>query len=62
MGTTGSFEEMDRQAAENFGAAARAAGVQRIIYLGRLGEEPGLSAHLRSRHEVGDRLRRTECQ
>ncbi len=57
MGTTGSFEELDRQAAENFGVAARAAGVQRIIYLGGLGEQPGLSAHLRSRQEVGDRLR-----
>src|SRR6056297_314945 len=49
-----SFEEKDRRAAENFGRAARAAGVQRIIYLGGLGEEDGdLSPHLRSRHEVG---------
>jgi hypothetical protein len=41
-----------------FGAAARNAGVKRIIYLGGLGEaDPGLSAHLRSRHEVGERLR-----
>ncbi|HSH17526.1 MAG TPA: SDR family oxidoreductase, partial [Verrucomicrobiae bacterium] len=47
-----------RQAAENFAAAARAAGVQRIIYLGGLGEDkPDLSAHLRSRHEVGECLR-----
>ncbi len=58
MGATGSFEEQDRQAAENFGTAAHAAGVKRIIYLGGLGEEdPALSAHLRSRHEVGERLR-----
>jgi uncharacterized protein YbjT (DUF2867 family) len=58
MGATGSFEEQDRQAAENFGTAARAAGVKRIIYLGGLGEEDqALSAHLRSRHEVGERLR-----
>lgn len=58
MGATGSFEEQDRQAAENFGTAARAAGVKRIIYLGGLGEEDQeLSAHLRSRHEVGERLR-----
>jgi len=58
MGTTGDFEEQDRLAADNFGVAAQAAGVQRIIYLGGLGEdEPDLSAHLRSRHEVGERLR-----
>src|SRR5512132_763793 len=58
MGATGDFEKQDRLAAENFAAAARAAGVQRIIYLGGLGEdEPELSAHLRSRHEVGERLR-----
>jgi uncharacterized protein YbjT (DUF2867 family) len=58
MGATGDFETQDRLAADNFAAAARAAGVQRIIYLGGLGEdEPDLSAHLRSRHEVGERLR-----
>jgi uncharacterized protein YbjT (DUF2867 family) len=58
MGATGDFESQDRLAAENFATAARAAGVQRIIYLGGLGEdEPDLSAHLRSRHEVGERLR-----
>ncbi|MFZ2643747.1 MAG: SDR family oxidoreductase [Verrucomicrobiia bacterium] len=58
MGATGDFETQDRLAAENFAAAARAAGVRRIIYLGGLGEdEPDLSAHLRSRHEVGERLR-----
>jgi uncharacterized protein YbjT (DUF2867 family) len=58
MGATDDFEEQDRLAAENFARAARAAGVQRIIYLGGLGEdEPDLSAHLRSRHEVGERLR-----
>ncbi|HRY46719.1 MAG TPA: SDR family oxidoreductase [Candidatus Paceibacterota bacterium] len=58
MGATGDFERQDRLAADNFGAAAKAAGVERIVYLGGLGEDaPELSAHLRSRHEVGDRLR-----
>ncbi|NBR85845.1 MAG: SDR family oxidoreductase [Proteobacteria bacterium] len=58
MGATGDFEKQDRLAAENFATSARAAGVRRIIYLGGLGEdEPDLSAHLRSRHEVGERLR-----
>ena len=32
-------------------------GVRRIIYLGGLGREPGLSRHLRSRQEVGRILR-----
>ena len=58
MGATGDFEEQDRLAADNFAAAACDAGVQRIIYLGGLGEDTAdLSAHLRSRHEVGERLR-----
>ena len=58
MGSSGSFEAADRQAALNFGAAAQAAGVQRIIYLGGLGDDSvRLSAHLRSRQEVGQILR-----
>ena len=49
-----SFEERDRAAARNFGQAAKAARVSRIIYLSGLGDSRGhLSAHLRSRQEVG---------
>ncbi len=53
------FEKEDRQAALNFAQAANKAGVQRIIYLGGLGDDadPKLSPHLRSRHEVGKILR-----
>jgi uncharacterized protein YbjT (DUF2867 family) len=53
------FEMQDRRAAQNFAAAARRAGVQRIVYLGGLGDDadPKLSPHLRSRHEVGEILR-----
>lgn len=58
MRSTGSFEEKDRQAAQNFSEAAKAAGVKGIIYVGGLGsDEEDLSTHLRSRHEVGDILR-----
>ncbi|MBX3420596.1 MAG: DUF2867 domain-containing protein [Pirellulaceae bacterium] len=58
MGTAADFEEDDRQAALNFAAAARSAGVRRIIYLGGLGDEStNLSKHLRSRQEVGECLR-----
>lgn len=57
------FELTDRRAAENFAAAARSAGLGRIIYLGGLAEsESGLSAHLRSRHEVGEILRSSGIQ
>jgi uncharacterized protein YbjT (DUF2867 family) len=52
------FEERDRQAAANFASAAAEAGLERIIYLGGLGKRSdSLSAHLSSRHEVGDVLR-----
>ncbi len=58
MGSGGDFEIEDRQAAQNFANAARQAGVRKIIYVGGLGEsDEKLSAHLRSRHEVGRILR-----
>jgi uncharacterized protein YbjT (DUF2867 family) len=58
MQSTGSFEDTDRQAARNFSHAAKEAGVKGLIYVGGLGsDEEDLSAHLRSRHEVGDILR-----
>jgi uncharacterized protein YbjT (DUF2867 family) len=57
MGSAGSFEENDRQSARNFGAAAKAEGVELIIYLGALGNDgETLSPHLRSRQEVGQIL------
>ena len=37
MGAEGSFEENDRIAAQNFGEIAKEAGIERIIYLGGLG-------------------------
>jgi uncharacterized protein YbjT (DUF2867 family) len=48
------FEALDRTAARNFAAAARAAGVRRIVYLGGPEAPPGdrPSPHLRSRAEV----------
>lgn len=60
MGSTQNFEEQDRIAARTFANAARYAGVGRIIYLGGLGDsEDELSAHLRSRQEVGEILKST---
>ena len=47
------FERKDAQAARNFSAAAAAAGLSQIVYMGGLGDEgQELSAHLRSRREV----------
>ncbi len=47
------FQQADRRAAETLARAAELSGVERIIYLGGLGEEsPDLSPHLRSRAEV----------
>jgi uncharacterized protein YbjT (DUF2867 family) len=46
------FADRDRGAAERFAAAAAAAGVERIVYLGGIEPAPPLSAHLRSRLEV----------
>ena len=56
-GSDGNFAERDHRAAENFAAAAAAAGVRRIVYLGGLGEG---SKHLDSRHETAAVLREGE--
>ena len=51
------FAERDRRAAQNFIRAAEQEGVERIIYLGGLGELGGnLSKHLASRQEVAEIL------
>ncbi len=63
MGSAEGFEREDRLAAMNFSAAARNAGVRRIIYLGALGNaKQGLSKHLRSRQETGELLRESSVQ
>ena len=47
------YEERDRNCARNFATAASAAGVERVVYLGGLGEDrEDLSEHLQSRREV----------
>ena len=58
LGDARGFEERETMGAQHFAAAARAAGIARIIYLGGLGEDTAdLSPHLRSRHAVGHILR-----
>ena len=57
------FGQDDRQGAANFSAAAKEAGVRRIIYLGGLGNpKHALSDHLRSRQETGEVLRASGIQ
>ncbi len=51
------FSELDLEAATNFGRAARAAGVGRIVYLGGLLPEGAQSEHLLSRADTGAVLR-----
>jgi uncharacterized protein YbjT (DUF2867 family) len=57
MGNEDDFHERDLIAARNFGEAAKAMGVGRLIYLGGLGDpDTDLSQHLRSRQETGSAL------
>jgi uncharacterized protein YbjT (DUF2867 family) len=52
------FLGRDLMAARNCAGAAKAAGVERIVYLGGLGDpQANLSPHLRSRQETGAALR-----
>src|SRR5689334_17955873 len=53
MAAPGDFAREECSGARQFARAARDGGVQRIIYLGGLGTDEGLSPHLASRHEVG---------
>jgi uncharacterized protein YbjT (DUF2867 family)/uncharacterized protein YndB with AHSA1/START domain len=58
MGSGHDFHARDARAARAFAHTAAAAGVQRLVYLGALGDPASaLSEHLRSRQETGDALR-----
>jgi uncharacterized protein YbjT (DUF2867 family) len=50
------YEQRDASAASNFACFALAAGIERVVYLGGLGDRPA-SQHLRSRLRVGEILR-----
>ncbi len=57
LGAGRDFHDRDIRAAKSFGAAAAAAGVARIVYLGGLGDSTAaLSEHLRSRQDTGSAL------
>ncbi|HEV2894732.1 MAG TPA: NAD(P)H-binding protein, partial [Actinomycetota bacterium] len=60
MAEKGEFARRDLHHARAFGRAARAAGVDRVVYLSGLGDErEGLSQHLASRRAVEDALAST---
>jgi uncharacterized protein YbjT (DUF2867 family) len=56
MGTSPDFVAEEARAARNVVAAAKAAGVRRIVYLSGLHPDGELSPHLRSRTAVGEVL------
>jgi uncharacterized protein YbjT (DUF2867 family) len=57
MSTSVDYDQRDLQAARNFANAAHLSGVDRIIYLGGLGDpQADLSRHLRSRQLTGQAL------
>jgi len=55
-GNKGDFARLDLEAAWSFGTAAKEGDIERVIYLGGLGEQPR-SKHLRSRHDTAVALR-----
>lgn len=55
MGGGGDYAERERAGAINFARVAKRAGVERVIYLGGLGD-PRASEHLWSRHETARAL------
>jgi uncharacterized protein YbjT (DUF2867 family) len=59
IGDADAFEETEAEGARNFAAAAREAGVRRIVYLGGLAHGDDLSDHMHSRQEVGRLLATT---
>ncbi len=56
-GGEGDFEEREREAARNFAEMAKREGVERVVYLGGLGDQPR-SKRLRSRAQTAEILRR----
>ena len=57
MSSSEDFQQRDLVAASNFGNAAKECGVERIIYLGGLGDpDTNLSEHLKSRQDTGQKL------
>ncbi|MGL5949704.1 MAG: DUF2867 domain-containing protein [Aeromonas sp.] len=57
MGAGRDFHRLELQGVRNFAAAAKLAGVKRVIYLGAIQPEPCHSRHLNSRRRCGELFR-----
>lgn len=57
MGSGNGYAEAEERTAAAFAKAAKATGVKRLIYLGGLGADRGVSPHLDSRHRTAVALR-----
>jgi uncharacterized protein YbjT (DUF2867 family) len=55
-GGEGDFEEREREPARNFAEMANREGLERVVYLGGLGDQPR-SKHLRSGAQTAEILR-----
>jgi uncharacterized protein YbjT (DUF2867 family) len=55
MAAGADFEDRERSGAQNFARMAKREGVDRVVYLGGLGEQSA-SKHLRSRHQTATTL------
>lgn len=58
LADTAELEDVELEGARTYAAAASDAGVERVVYLGGLAHGDDLSPHLRTRHDVGEVLRR----
>lgn len=58
LADTSDLEDVELAGARTYAAAAKQAGVERVVYLGGLAHGDDLSPHLRTRHDVGEVLRR----
>jgi len=62
MAAGGDFAALEQQGARNFVAAANAARIRRIVYLGGLTPDDPQSQHLRARVATGELLRGADCE
>lgn len=63
QGSYGSYVDMEKKAAKNFAHAVKKKQVQRVIYVGGMGQDDAdMTPHLKSRHETGAIIRKVVPQ
>lgn len=58
MGHGKNFKKSEAVAAHNFGKAAANNGIERVVYVGGMGDPETQAGHLQSRHATGDIIRK----